>query len=291
MLEANSITRRGMAGLMVSLCGVQRAGAAFAANAELEALERRAGGNLGVLAIEIDGDRTLAWRPDDRFLMCSTFKLLAAAATLARVDAHQEEMGRLIQYSAADLVEPHPVTGASVKAGALPLRTLCEAAVRESDSTAANVLMRRLGGPSALTAFMRSLGDGVTRVDRYELATNTPAGAWDTTSPRAMALSVRKLLFQGALQRGSRDRLEEWMRGDRRGAHRIRAGIPNTWVAGSKPGTSPTCTNDVAVLRPPRGGSPIVVAAYYRSAPARLERRETVLQQVGLAVGRWAMAS
>lgn len=290
MLEANNMTRRGMVGLMTTLCAGSASNAASSATAELEALERGVGGKLGVFAVEIDSNRTLAWRQDDRFLMCSTFKLLAAAAILARVDARQEELNRLVPYSAADLVEPHPVTGANVQAGALPLRTLCEAAVQESDSAAANLLMRRLGGPRALTAFMRSLGDGVTRVDRYELAANSPDGELDTTSPRAMALSVRKLLFLGALQRGSGELLEGWMRGDWRGAHRIRAGIPKTWVAGSKPGTSATSTNDVAVLRP-RGATPVIVAAYYHSPPAELERREMVLQQIGQAVARWVMSS
>jgi beta-lactamase class A len=100
-----------------------------------------------------------------------------------------------------------------------------------------------------------------------------------------MAQSVRRVLFTGALKPGSAQRLESWMRRGWRGAHRIRAGVPKTWVAGSKPGTSPTATNDVAVLRP-LGAAPVVVAAYYRSAPAALGRREIVLQQVGEVVAR-----
>lgn len=270
----------------MTLCAAPSSWAAPATAAELEALERRAGGELGVYAVEIGSHRVLAWRPDERFLMCSTFKLLAAAATLARIEAHQDDPGGRVAYSASDLVEPHPVTGANVRAGGLPVRTLCEAAVKESDSTAANLLMRRLGGPGMLTQFMRSLGDGVTRVDRYELDAILPKGDLDTTSPRAMALSVSRLLFNGALKSSSAQLIEDWMRGDWRGAHRIRAGVPKTWVAGSKPGTNDTSTNDIAVLRPP-GAAPVVVAAYYRSAHAELKRREHVLQEVGEAVARW----
>ena len=228
----------------------------------------------------------MTWRPDDRFLMCSTFKLLAAAAVLARVEARKENPDRLVAFSAAELVEPHPVTGAHVDGGALPVWTLCEAAVKDSDSTAANLLLRALGGPPALTEFMRSLGDGVTRQDRYELAANSPAGLRDTTSPRAMALSVRKLLLGRILQTASSEALETWLRGDRRGANRIRAGVPKEWVCGSKPGTSPTSMNEVAILRPP-GRAPVIVAAYYRSAPAKLEAREGVLREVGRAVADW----
>ncbi|HEY2358944.1 MAG TPA: class A beta-lactamase [Phenylobacterium sp.] len=288
MVWTNGITRRGVAALFMSLCAGPRSHAAPAA-AELDRLERRVGGELGVCAVEVGTSRVLAWRPDDRFMMCSTFKLLAAAATLVRVDAGRDDPGGPVAYSAADLVEPHPVTGAHVQAGEMPLHTLCQAAVQESDSTAANLLMRRLGGPGALTGFMRSLGDRVTRMDRYELDAIRPNGDLDTTSPRAMALSVRRLLFTGALKPGSAQLLEDWMRGDWRGAHRIRAGVPGTWVAGSKPGTSPTATNDVAILRP-RGAAPVIVAAYYRSAPAELQRREHVLKEVGEVVARWVAA-
>jgi beta-lactamase class A len=289
MVRTDGITRRGVAALFISLCGAPPSHAAAVAAAELERLERRVGGELGVCAVEVGSPRVLAWRPDDRFMMCSTFKLLAAAATLARVDARQDDPGGPVAYSAADLVEPHPVTGQHVQAGEMPLRTLCQAAVQDSDSTAANLLMRRLGGPAALTGFMRSLGDSVTRVDRYELDAIRPNGDLDTTSPRAMALSVRRLLFTSALKPASQQLLEDWMRGDRRGAHRLRAGVPATWVVGSKPGTSSTSTNDVAVLRP-RGAAPVVVAAYYRSAPAELQRREHVLKEVGEVVARWIAA-
>jgi beta-lactamase class A len=286
MVRTNDITRRGVAAIFVSLCAGSPGHAAPASAAELDRLEKRVGGELGVFAVEVGTSRALAWRPDDRFMMCSTFKLLAVAATLARIDARQDDPGGPVAYSAADLVEPHPVTGAHVQAGEMPLRALCQAAVQDSDSTAANLLMRRLGGPAALTGFIRSLGDGVTRVDRYELDAIRPNGDLDTTSPRAMALSVRRLLFAGALKPGSAQLLEKWMRGDLRGVHRIRAGVPGTWVAGSKPGTSPTATNDVAVLRP-SGGAPVIVAAYYRSAPAELQLREHVLREVGEVVARW----
>lgn len=291
MLEANGITRREMAGVIMTLCAAGPAEAAPSATAELLALERRAGGKLGLFAVEVGGgNRTLAWRADDRYLMCSTFKLLAAAATLARADTGKENLDHQVRYSVANLVDPHPVTGANVQHGALPLSALCEAAVKDSDSTAGNLLLRELGGPHALTAFMRSLGDPVTRVDRYELAANSTQGKLDTTSPRAMALAVCKLLFFNGLSPGSASKLEEWMRGDSRGAHRIRAGIPKSWVSGSKPGTSATSTNDVAIVRPP-SGIPLVIAAYYQSAPAELRQREAVLQQAGTAIASWALAS
>lgn len=290
MLQDHGITRRALAGLAITLSGVTANNAEARETGELVDIERQAGGELGVYALQVGKNRALAWRQDERFLMCSTFKLLASAATLARTDGGDDILDRRIAYSASDLVEPNPVTAAAIAVGSLPLGALCEAAVKESDSTAANLLMRTLGGPPALTRFMRSLGDEVTRVDRYELAANTSHGDMDTTSPRAMAHSVMKLILSNRLKRASSESLEHWMRADQRGANRLRAGVPSDWVCGSKPGTSPTATNDVAVLRPPRGG-PLIVAAYYRSTPAELGRRESVLKLVGQAVTRWAARS
>jgi beta-lactamase class A len=282
---SSSLTRR--AALIGGVSALGSGAAAAEAGAQFAALEGRAGGRLGVFAIETGSGRALTWRADERFLMCSTFKLLLAGAVLARIDAGQERPDRPMTFSASDLLATSPVTGAHVKEGALPLETLCQAAVEESDNTAANLLLKVLGGPEALTRFTRSMGDPVTRHDRYEMALNRADGVLDTTSPRAMTSSARKLLLGEALHADSRKKLEGWMRADKRGANRIRVGVPKAWAGGSKPGTSDVQTNDVAILRPP-GRAPILVAAFYASSPAPLEAREAVLRQVGEAVARWA---
>jgi len=282
---SSGLTRR--AALAGAVSALANAATAAEASGQLAQIERQAGGRLGVFAIDTRNERSLAWRPDERVLMCSTFKLLAAAAVLARIDAGRERPDRPIAFSATDLLATSPVTGAHVKEGALPLEALCQAAVEESDNTAANLLLKALGGPEALTRFTRSLGDPTTRHDRYEIALNFADGVLDTTSPRAMTSSARKLLLGDTLSPASRKKLEGWMRADKRGAKRIRAGAPKAWTGGSKPGTSDVQTNDVAILRPP-GRAPILVAAFYASPPAPLEAREAVLRQVGEAVARWA---
>lgn len=251
-------------------------------------IERTNGGRLGVFALETQSGRCIEHRSDERFLMCSTFKMLAAAAVLSRVDAGQERLDRPVAYTRADLVEPYPVTGPSVVEGRLSVEALCKAAVEVSDSTAANLLMSSVGGPAGLTAYMRTLGDQTTHLDRYEIDANTPQGRKDTTTPRAMAVSAGKILQGGALQVQSSSLLEGWMVAAVPGLKRIRAGLPPAWPAGDRPGTGASQTNDVAIIRPP-GRLPVIVAAYCEAPKLDGLEREAVLRAVGAAVAQWVV--
>ena len=285
--SVNSLITRRSAVIGVAASTVSPAQSAHAAEYPPFAnLEERSGGRLGVYAFEVGTGRSISWRAGERFLMCSTFKLLAVAATLARIDAGRESPNRALAYSKADLVEPYPVTGANVSRGSMSIEALCEAAVVVSDSTAANLLLRNIGGPRGLTDFCRSLGDRDTRQDRYELAANRPDGPLDTTTPSAMAFTTARLLFGGALRQRSRDQLEAWMTRTTPGLNRIRAGVPEGWRAGDRPGTSPRQTNDVAILRPPHRPA-LVVAAYYDAPGLPPAAREQVLRSVGGAVASW----
>ncbi len=260
---------------------------AAAQDDQLAALERSNGGRLGIFALDTGSGRALAHRADERFLMCSTFKLLLAATVLARVDAGHERLDRPVRYAARDLLAYAPVTRAHVAQGVLNVGALCQAAVEVSDNTAANLLLAAIGGPPFVTRFARTLGDQVTRLDRTELALNFPSGPLDTTTPRAMAGSVRAVLLGGALGASSRALLDGWMVACSTGRSRLRAGLPATWPAGDKTGTGETQTNDLALVRPP-GRAPLVVAAYYEGGDLGTAAREAVLCRVGQIVARWA---
>ena len=256
------------------------------AAARLAALEARAGGRLGVAVLDTGSGRRLDHRGGERFPLCSTFKVLLAGAVLARVDAGQEALDRRLSYSQADLLEYAPVTAAHVAEGGLKVRNLCAAAVEVSDNTAANLLLRTLGGPGAITAFARSLGDPVTRLDRTEPTLNTalPGDPRDTTTPTAMVDSLRALLLGPALKLASRQRLEGWMAACTTGRNRLRAGLPADWSVGDKTGSGERGTvNDAAILRPPHR-APILVAVYYTGSTAPMEDRNAVLAEVGRIV-------
>lgn len=286
-----SITRRTMTfGLPMAL-GAGFARPLRAAQSALADIEQRHGGRLGVFAVDSGSGRTLAHRADERFLMCSTFKGLLAALVFSRVDAGQETLTRMVPYTEKDLIFTSPVTKANVGRGAMPVGALCQAILEVSDNTAAILLMRDAGGPAALTRFIRGLGDTVTRSDRYEPASNAYRGVLDTTTPRAIAGTVRKILLGDVLSRTSRDQLEAWMVACKPGLNRLRAALPPAWTAGDRPGTSVEAeTNDYAIVRPP-GRPPLLVAAYYDAPKLGMADRETVLHEAGSAFATWAGGS
>jgi len=272
------------AGAAVALVGTARA---QAKSGELEtrlaALESRHGGRLGVAIHDTGSGRRVAYRGDQRFLMCSTFKLLLAAAVLERVDRGEEDLDRRIVYGEDVLLDYAPTTRQHVGPLGMTVSGLCEAAVTLSDNTAANLLLKQVGGPPAVTAYALSLGDRVTRLDRTEPTLNRPDGEKDTTTPRAMLGDMHRLLLGNALSTASRARLTDWLLRCKTGADSLRAGLPPDWREGDKTGSGETATNDVAILWPPRR-KPVLVAAYYEHAKATGDERRAVLAEVGRVV-------
>ena len=229
----------------------------------VKAIESASGGRLGVAIRDTGTGAEFLHRADERFPLTSTFKALLAAAVLARVDAGQEQLARRIAVQAADIVPYAPVTQQRV-GGDISVGELCDAAVAISDNSAANLLLRTLGGPAGLTVWVRTLGDDVTRLDRFEPELNTaiPGDARDTTTPRAMLRTVEKLVLGHALSPASRDQLTAWLLGNKVGATRLRAGLPAAWRIADKTGAGANGTNnDVGVVWPP-GRAPVLVAAY-----------------------------
>ena len=257
------------------------AGPAWAGEGEtLAALEARHGGRLGVAVLDTGSGRRLALRGDERFPLTSTFKFLAAGCVLARVDRGEERLDRLVTYAREDLVTYSPVTG---QHASLSVGGLCDAAVTLSDNSAGNLLLDSFGGPAGLTAWLRTLGDGVTRLDRRETALNEarPGDPRDTTTPEAMLGLMQALLLGPALSAASRAQLAAWLVGCRTGDRRLRAGVPSGWRIGDKTGSGENgTTNDIAILWPP-ARAPILVATYYTGATATEAARSAVLAEVG----------
>ena len=246
-------------------------------------LERRHGGRLGVAVLDTARAEPVAYRGDERFPLCSTFKFLAAAFVLARVDRKQESLARRVVYARGYLVPYSPITEKHVGGEGLSVGEICEAAVTLSDNTAGNLMLDSFGGPAGLTAYLRSLGDGVTRLDRREPELNeaTPGDPRDTTTPVAMLRLVRETVLGTALSPASRERLAAWIVATKTGDKRLRAGAPKQWRVGDKTGTGRNdATNDIAVFWPP-GRAPIVVTAYYVGARATEGERSAVLAEVG----------
>jgi beta-lactamase class A len=253
------------------------------ANKRLAEIEARGGGRLGVFVRDTGSGATIEHRADERFPMCSTFKLLTAAATLKRVDDGAERLDRTIAYGPNDLLEYAPIAKAHVAEGGMTVADLCAAAIDWSDNTAGNLVLQSIGGPAGFTAFARSLGDEQTRLDRNEPTLNEslPGDPRDTTSPRAMAADMQKVLVGDAISRSSRRQLQDWLINDKVGDKRLRAGLPPSWRIGDKTGTGEHgSTNAVAIIWPP-GRAPLIATVYYTESSAPMEARNAIHKAIG----------
>jgi beta-lactamase class A len=252
----------------------------------LRDLEHATGNRIGVSALDTGTARRLRYRSGERFAMCSTFKLPATAAILSRVDAGHERLDRPVLVDRADVVGWAPVTEKHI-GESLPLATLCEAAITQSDNGAANLILNVLGGPRGVTAYARALGDPVTRLDRRELALNSvgPGDPRDTTTPDAMVADLGKLALGTALSPASRARLVGWLVANQTGDECLRAGLPKGWRVGDKTGTGPTggAVNDVAIVWPP-GRAPLLIAAYTDGGRGETPERRSTLAAIGRIV-------
>jgi beta-lactamase class A len=252
----------------------------------IASIEKRIAGRIGAAALDTGSGKRLDYRSDERFPMCSTFKFLAIAAVLKRVDEKKEKLERFVPYDAKEILEYAPVTKEHLKDGGMTLGALCEAAIEQSDNTAGNLLLDVIGGPIGLTSFARNLGDHVTRLDRKEpdLNSSVPGDNRDTTSPRAMLGDMKRLLTGDVLSQSSRRQLEDWMQGNKTGADMIRAGVPRNWTVCDKTGRGANgATNDIGMVRAP-GREPVLLAIYFVGSTATANDRAAAIAEVAKIV-------
>ncbi|WP_210589518.1 class A beta-lactamase [Streptomyces sp. GESEQ-35] len=229
--------------------------------ARLRALEEQHGARLGVFAHNLSSKRTVRHRADERFPVCSVFKTLAAAAVLRDLDRHGEVLARRIHYTEADLVDGSDRTREHLAEG-MTIAELADVAIRYSDNTAGNLLLRELGGPTAITRFARSLGDRVTRLDRWETELNSaePWRVTDTTSPYAIGRTYAHLVLGDALNRTDRQLLTHWLLNNTTSGARFRAGLPKTWTIADKTGSGSYGTVNNVGIAWTENGTPLVLA-------------------------------
>jgi beta-lactamase class A len=273
------IDRRHFAGLATGLIVLIAAPlgakpASLALDAAVTAAEATTGGRVGLAVVDTATGRRFSHRGGERFPMASTFKMLLVAAILERVDRGQERLDRPITVAAADILGNSPVSQKHV-GGTATVAELGEATIIYSDNTAANLLLPAVGGPAGLTAFLRRIGDRVTRLDRYEpmMSEATPGDPRDTTSPDAIAATWQRLLLGTTLSPASRDQLTRWLIANTTGETRLRAGLPKAWRIGDKTGTGGNnSVNDIAIIWPTRAApGPLIIASFVNGGTASPE--------------------
>jgi beta-lactamase class A len=253
----------------------------------LAAYERESGGRIGLYAENIATGVRIAWRADERFVMCSSFKASLAAFVLARADRGEDHLEQMIPYGAKDLLDYAPAAKQNLAKGAMSVADMCEAIVELSDNTCANLLLARVGGPAALTAFWRATGDSVTRLDHNEPALNRsrPGDPHDTTTPTAMAGNLRRFVLGTVLSPASRERLTGWMLDCKTGDNRLRAGLPKDWKISDKTGNNgEDAAADIAVAWP-KPDTPVLICAYTQGGAPTKPQLETVFTEIGRMAG------
>lgn len=273
---------------MVTLVSAPFATSAWADEEGFAALEQRIGARLGVAVLDTGSGKRLAYRADERFPMCSTFKLPAVGAVLARADRGVETLARWFPFGEADLQEWAPVARQDLAKGGMSLGAACAAAIIWSDNTAANIVVKSLGGPAGATACIRAFGDPLTRIDRIEpeLNTSIPGDPRDTTTPSAMLADLKALTLGHTLSEASRTRLVTWLINYRTRLPRLAAGLPADWKSAHKTGTGANgSTNDVAILWPPHR-APILAAAYCTGSSRPRAEIEAVLADAARLIVR-----
>jgi beta-lactamase class A len=230
----------------------------------LAGIVSRVGGRVGVHWYDTHTGARIGLDDESRYAMASTFKMLLAAAVLSKVDRGELALATKLPFGEKEMLPTAPVSLKYLAEGAIPIQAACAAVVEVSDNTAANLLLKQIGGPEGFTKFVRQIGDNTTRLDRFELELNTnePGDPRDTTTPKAMVGSMEQVLMKDVLSAVSRQRLTDWLISATPGLTRIRAGLPSDWKAGDKTGTGRNgAVNDLAILWPP-GRKPILVAIY-----------------------------
>lgn len=249
-------------------------------------IEIDSGGRLGVAVLDTQTGSSYAYRGTERFPMCSTFKFLAAACVLSRVDQGQEQLTRRIAIQPTDIVPYAPLTQPRVGGLPMTMAELCEAAVTLSDNTAANLMLGSFGGPAALTAYVRTLGDDFTRLDRNEPDLNQaePGDPRDTTTPDAMLRNLQQVVLGNALSPASRNQITRWLLDCQTGDRKLRALLPAGWRVADKTGSGGHgSNNDIGLLWPP-GRKPVLVTSYLTQTSADATARDRALADVGKLV-------
>lgn len=253
---------------------------------EVDRIERQLDARVGFAAYDLETGQRWEYNADQLFAMSSTFKTLACAVLLQRVDEGNEQLERRVKVSASDIVTYSPVTEAYADNREISLFELCEATMTTSDNTAANLILQAIGGPQAVTEFVRELGDSVTRLDRWETELNeaAPHDERDTSTPNAMVSNLEKLVVGNALSSQSKNQLREWLVNNEVADGLFRSQMPDEWVIGDRTGAGGFGSRSItAVIWPPER-EPTIVAFYITETDASFEERNTAIAELGSVI-------
>nr|WP_232214644.1 class A beta-lactamase [Rubidibacter lacunae] len=260
--------------------------------ATVRQIEAALDARVGIAVYDKETDRNWQYHADERFPMNSTFKTIACAALLSLVDSAQEKLDRIVVFDESDLVDYSPITETRFGPPGMTLDELCEATMSVSDNSAGNFVMEAIGGPEAITQFMRSIGDEVSRLDRWypSISESVPGDKRDTTSPNSMAMMLEQLVLKQTLSLGSRQKLENWLKGNEVSDNLFRAVIPSDWDIGDRSGAGQYGSRSIAAIMWPPQREPVVAAVYITETEASFAERNAAISEIGEEIVEAVMA-
>lgn len=275
--------------LMASAAAAPSASAAQVSDVLLATVEQQAStleARIGFAAYDLESGQRWEYQAEQRFPIASTFKTLACAALLHRVDAGRAQLDTAVNFTAEDLVTYSPVTEKYAGTRAMTLAQLCEATLATSDNTAANLVLRALGGPDAVTEFARQLGDDITRLDRWETELNEarPGDLRDTTTPSAMVANLERLLLGDALSAESRAQLRAWLEANQVAVGLFRGVVPADWVVADRTGAGGFGSRAITAIMWPPNRQPLIAVIYITQTEAPISASNEAIAVIGAAL-------
>ncbi|AMJ69946.1 MULTISPECIES: carbapenem-hydrolyzing class A beta-lactamase IMI-1 [Enterobacter] len=249
---------------------------------EIKDLETDFNGRIGVYALDTGSGKSFSYKANERFPLCSSFKGFLAAAVLKGSQDNQLNLNQIVNYNTRSLEFHSPIT-TKYKDNGMSLGDMAAAALQYSDNGATNIILERyIGGPEGMTKFMRSIGDKDFRLDRWELDLNTaiPGDERDTSTPAAVAKSLKTLALGNILNEREKETYQTWLKGNTTGAARIRASVPSDWVVGDKTGSCGAygTANDYAVVWP-KNRAPLIISVYTTKNEKEAKHEDKVIAE------------
>lgn len=303
-----------------------QAAAASWIEGQIKLIAERGGAVIGVCARDVDGTRCIEYQAECRFPMASTYKVAIAGAVLSAVDRGEIVLSEMIDVPRRKQVIEGVVSMMFVHEGmALSLINLLEVMMADSDNSATDLLLERIGGPTKVMQWLEALNIEGIRIDRTtdrilrdsygldEDSTNLDvamrklaapgfdpasivtyrtaieADERDTATPRAMTALLVKLASGDLLSVSSTQLLEGMMLRCHTQRHaemqRLKARLPAGTPVAHKSGTLAGVANDVGWITMPDGRR-VAITVFTRYGISPLARREQILEEVGHLIYR-----
>lgn len=260
---------------------------------QVEQIAREAQGRVGAAVVVLETGETTALRGDEQFPMQSVYKLPISMAVLREVDGGKISLEQKVRVEQGDLIPTKghsPVRDKHPRGVELSVRELLRYTMVESDGTTSDVLLRLVGGPERVNAYLRGLGvEGIVVADtEAQLARDGEAQYRNWATPAAAVALLRALHEGRGLSAESRALLLQFMNETGTGPRRLKGLLPAGTAVAHKTGSSGTfggvtrATNDIGIITLPDGRH-LAVAVFVADSTADTNAREGVIAKIARA--------